>query len=445
MVSNSDDLFLVDGSGFIFRAYHALPPLTRRDGTPVGAVMGFCNMLLKLLLDHPHAKIAVVFDTSRQTFRSEIYPAYKANRPPPPEDLIPQFALIREATRAYGLPSLELDGFEADDLIATYARLGVESGIGVTIVSSDKDLMQLVRDGVRLMDPIKQTIIGPAEVIEKFGVPPDKVIDVQSLAGDSIDNVPGVPGIGVKTAAQLITEYGSLEELLNQTAEIKQPKRRESLEQNAEAARMSKKLVTLSDQVPVPQAIETLVPEHPFSQRLVDFLEAQGFKSLAARMAQKSLTTAPAPTASSSAATPEVLPPLQTDYTLITAPALLKDWIKDAEETGLLAIDTETTGLTPARAKLVGISLATRAGRACYIPVGHDGGGDLLGLSQDALAQPNLSEILDVLQPFLRDPSLLKIGHNIKFDLQMLMPYGVQICPLDDTMLMSYVLDGTSH
>ena len=445
MVSNSDDLFLVDGSGFIFRAYHALPPLTRRDGTPVGAVMGFCNMLLKLLLDHPHAKIAVVFDTSRQTFRSEIYPAYKANRPPPPEDLIPQFALIREATRAYGLPSLELDGFEADDLIATYARLGVESGIGVTVVSSDKDLMQLVRDGVRLMDPIKQTIIGPAEVIEKFGVPPDKVIDVQSLAGDSIDNVPGVPGIGVKTAAQLITEYGSLEELLNQTAEIKQPKRRESLEQNAEAARMSKKLVTLSDQVPVPQAIETLVPEHPFSQRLVDFLEAQGFKSLAARMAQKSLTTAPAPTASSSAATPEVLPPLQTDYTLITAPALLKDWIKDAEETGLLAIDTETTGLTPARAKLVGISLATRAGRACYIPVGHDGGGDLLGLSQDALAQPNLSEILDVLQPFLRDPSLLKIGHNIKFDLQMLMPYGVQICPLDDTMLMSYVLDGTSH
>jgi DNA polymerase-1 len=445
MVSNSDDLFLVDGSGFIFRAYHALPPLTRRDGTPVGAVMGFCNMLLKLLLDHPHAKIAVVFDTSRQTFRSEIYPAYKANRPPPPEDLIPQFALIREATRAYGLPSLELDGFEADDLIATYARLGVESGIGVTVVSSDKDLMQLVRDGVRLMDPIKQTIIGPAEVIEKFGVPPDKVIDVQSLAGDSIDNVPGVPGIGVKTAAQLITEYGSLEELLNRTAEIKQPKRRESLEQNAEAARMSKKLVTLSDQVPVPQAIETLVPEHPFSQRLVDFLEAQGFKSLAARMAQKSLTTAPAPTASSSAATPEVLPPLQTDYTLITAPALLKDWIKDAEETGLLAIDTETTGLTPARAKLVGISLATRAGRACYIPVGHDGGGDLLGLSQDALAQPNLSEILDVLQPFLRDPSLLKIGHNIKFDLQMLMPYGVQICPLDDTMLMSYVLDGTSH
>jgi DNA polymerase-1 len=445
MVSNSDDLFLVDGSGFIFRAYHALPPLTRRDGTPVGAVMGFCNMLLKLLLDHPHAKVAVVFDTSRQTFRSEIYPAYKANRPPPPEDLIPQFALIREATRAYGLPSLELDGFEADDLIATYARLGVESGIGVTVVSSDKDLMQLVRDGVRLMDPIKQTIIGPAEVIEKFGVPPDKVIDVQSLAGDSIDNVPGVPGIGVKTAAQLITEYGSLEELLNRTAEIKQPKRRESLEQNAEAARMSKKLVTLSDQVPVPQAIETLVPEHPFSQRLVDFLEAQGFKSLAARMAQKSLTTAPAPTASSSAATPEVLPPLQTDYTLITAPALLKDWIKDAEETGLLAIDTETTGLTPARAKLVGISLATRAGRACYIPVGHDGGGDLLGLSQDALAQPNLSEILDVLQPFLRDPSLLKIGHNIKFDLQMLMPYGVQICPLDDTMLMSYVLDGTSH
>lgn len=443
MVSNSDDLFLVDGSGFIFRAYHALPPLTRRDGTPVGAVMGFCNMLLKLLLDHPHAKIAVVFDTSRQTFRNEIYPAYKANRPPPPEDLIPQFALIREATKAYGLPSLELDGFEADDLIATYARLGVESGIGVTIVSSDKDLMQLVRDGVRLMDPIKQTIIGPTEVMEKFGVPPDKVIDVQSLAGDSIDNVPGVPGIGVKTAAQLITEYGSLEELLNRTADIKQPKRRESLEQNAEAARMSKKLVTLSDQVPVPQAIETLVPEHPFSQRLGDFLEAQGFKSLAARMAQKSLTTAPAPIASAPAQTPEV--PLQTEYTLMTSPALLRDWIKDAEETGLLAIDTETTGLTPARAKLVGISLATQAGRACYIPVGHDGGGDLLGPSQASLVQPSLSEILDVLQPFLRDPSLLKVGHNIKFDLQMLMPYGVHICPLDDTMLMSYVLDGTSH
>lgn len=444
MVSNSDDLFLVDGSGFIFRAYHALPPLTRRDGTPVGAVMGFCNMLLKLLLDHPQAKIAVVFDTSRQTFRTEIYPAYKANRPPPPEDLIPQFPLIREATKAYGLPSLELDGFEADDLIATYARLGVESGIKVTIVSSDKDLMQLVRDGVRLMDPIKQTMIGPAEVMEKFGVAPDKVIDVQSLAGDSIDNVPGVPGIGIKTAAQLITEYGSLEELLTRTAEIKQPKRRESLEQNAKAARLSKKLVTLSDQVPVPQGIETLIPEHPFSQRLLDFLEAQGFKSLAARMAQKALT--PAPIIPASAPLPEALPPLpQTDYTLITSPELLQDWIKDSEETGLLAIDTETTGLTPARARLVGISLATRAGRACYIPVGHDGGGDLLGVSQSSLAQPKLSEILDILRPFLSDPSLLKIGHNIKFDLQMLMPQGVHVSPLDDTMLMSYVLDGTAH
>ena len=272
------ELFLIDGSGFIFRAFHALPPLTRpSDKTPVGAVMGFCNMIFKLLNDHPQARVAVIFDAARNNFRNEIYPAYKANRSETPEDLIPQFPLIRQATEAFGLPSLELEGYEADDLIATYARCARERKIKCVIVSSDKDLMQLVYDGeVRMLDPIKQTYIGVEQVFEKFGVSPDKVVDIQALAGDAVDNVPGVPGIGIKTAAELINLYGDLEGLIANISNIKQPKRRETLENNIENARISKKLVVLDDNVPIPVPLEDLKPEHPFSEKLVAFFAGSG-------------------------------------------------------------------------------------------------------------------------------------------------------------------------
>ena len=278
------NLYLVDGSGYLFRAYHALPPMTRPDGVPINAVYGFCRMLVADLLDKPEVDhIAMILDAGEVTFRNEIYDKYKANRPPPPEDLIPQFPLIREAARAFNVTVCELKGYEADDLIATYARLAVEAGATCTIVSSDKDLMQLIRPGVELMDPIKKTKLGPEAVMEKFGVTPDKVIDVQALAGDSTDNVPGVPGIGVKTAAQLINEYGDLETLLKRAGEIKQPKRREALQQNAELARISRKLVTLRDDVPTPAEPEAFDKKKPDPNVLLPWLEQQGFKSLLAR------------------------------------------------------------------------------------------------------------------------------------------------------------------
>ncbi|MFZ4409385.1 MAG: 5'-3' exonuclease, partial [Paracraurococcus sp.] len=277
-------LVLVDGSGYIFRAFHALPPMTRPDGTPVNAVFGFTQMLSRFLTDHRGSHLAVVFDASRLTFRNEFYPAYKAHRPDTPPELVPQFALIREATEAFGVAQVELPGFEADDMIAAYAKQFVESGGEVTIVSSDKDLMQLVRPGVQMLDPIKQKPIREPEVFEKFGVTPDKVVDVQALAGDPTDNVPGVPGIGIKTAAQLITEYGDLEGLLANTARIKQPKRRETLEQNAEKARISKRLVTLDENAPLTLTIEQLEVRAPEPAALTKFLQDQGFRSVVARM-----------------------------------------------------------------------------------------------------------------------------------------------------------------
>src|SRR5215471_13880887 len=282
------NLYLVDGSGYLFRAYHALPPMTRPDGTPINAVYGFCRMLVADLLDKPEVDhVAMILDASEATFRKEIYDKYKANRPPPPDDLIPQFPLIREAAKAFNVTVCELKGYEADDLIATYARIAVEAGGTCTIVSSDKDLMQLIRPGVEMMDPIKKVKLGPEAVMEKFGVTPDKVIDVQALAGDSTDNVPGAPGIGVKTAAQLINEYGNLETLLSRTAEIKQPKRRESLEQNAELIRISKQLVTLKDDVPTPADPESFDKRKPDPNVLLPWLEKQGFKSLIAKYAKE--------------------------------------------------------------------------------------------------------------------------------------------------------------
>lgn len=457
---DEQELFLIDGSGFIFRAFHALPPLTRpSDKTPVGAVMGFCNMIFKLLNDHPQARVAVIFDATRANFRNDIYPEYKANRSETPEDLIPQFPLIREATAAFGLPCLELDGYEADDLIATYARCAREKNIKAVIVSSDKDLMQLVYDGqVRMLDPIKQVYIGSEQVFEKFGVTPDKVVDIQALAGDSIDNVPGVPGIGVKTAAELINLYGDLEGLIANIGNIKQPKRRETLQNNIEMARISKRLVMLDDNVPVPVPLEDLKPEHPFSEKLISFLQYQGFKSLVSRIGAKAgidTTTDPAPakTIQRDYSRPSVVPSkpaaqieVEKHYELITSEERLSFFIAQAYKTGILAFDTETTNLTPAKADLCGISLAYAPGQACYIPVGHSKCGDLLAVQNpDMPEQLPKKRVIELLKPIFEDPAVLKVAHNMKYDWQMLAKEGVDIAPCEDTILMSYVCDGTQH
>lgn len=450
----SDTLYLVDGSGFIFRAYHALPPLTRSDGTPVGAVLGFSNMLVKLLADLKAKYVAVIFDAARKNYRNDIYPEYKANRDDPPEDLVPQFALIRDATKAFGLPCLEMEGYEADDLIATYARMYSSKGKDVVIVGSDKDLMQLINDRVRMYDPMKQKYIGKPEVVDKFGVTPDKVIDVQALAGDSIDNVPGVPGIGVKTAALLINEYGDLETLLLRAPEIKQKKRRENLIEYADKARISKKLVRLEDQVPVPVSAEDMEVQGLGSLELLDFFKDMEFRSLQNRLGEKESDD-------EIEGAQEVvsgidLPPMSDNiYTLINDPETLKEWMFEAKDKGILAIDTETTGLTPAKADLCGISIAVNPGQAAYIPVGHDvtvsgGSGDLFSdisaeKVEDQPEQMKLEQVLEIVKPVLEDSSVMKIGHNIKYDLQMFMKHGVMISPVDDTMLISYALDGTSH
>jgi len=446
-------VFLIDGSGFIFRAFHGLPPMTRPDGTPVNAVYGFTNMLMKLLADADADHVAVVFDTSRQTFRSEIYPQYKAHRPPPPDELIPQFALVRDATRAFDVCCLELEGFEADDLIATYARLAREQGAAVTIVSSDKDLMQLVGNGVEMLDPMKNRSIGEAEVREKFGVAPDRVVDVQALCGDASDNVPGVPGIGIKTAAALIEEYGDLDTLLARASEIKQPKRRESLIENAELARISRRLVLLRDDVPPPLPLEDLAVKPVDPARLAAFCAAQGFRSMLSRLGVNG--TAPIPAAGRAATAPESAVPadaVESAYELVLDLPALERRIAEATRIGTVAFDTETTGLDPMRAQLVGVSLATEPGRACYIPVMHNppqaqgsldlGGGSGGGETPKVLAP---AVVLKALAPLLADPSVLKVGHNVKYDMQVLAGLGVTVTPLDDTMLLSYVLDGGSH
>lgn len=454
-MSSPRHLFLIDGSGFIFRAFHGLPPMTRPDGTPVNAVYGFTTMLMKLLADTDADHVAVIFDSSRKTFRSDIYPEYKAHRPPAPEDLVPQFPLVREATRAFDLPAVELEGFEADDLIAAYARLGREAGAEVTIVSSDKDLMQLVRPGVGMYDPMKNRVIGDAEVREKFGVGPDRVVDVQALCGDSSDNVPGVPGIGIKTAAQLIEEYGDLDTLLARAGEIKQPKRRETLQTNAEMARISRELVRLREDAPVPVPLAELALKPPAPEKLAVFCAAQGFRSLLGRLNVKTpVVSSPVIPVAASAVAPAEAPALpqtmEAAYELVTDLAALERWVAEARRTGLVAFDTETTGLDPLRAQLVGVSLATAPGKACYIPVMHNppqAQGDLLGGGPAAEVPKILSvaELLAPLGPLLADESVLKVGHNIKYDMQVMAGLGVEIAAFDDTMLLSYVLDGGSH
>tara|TARA_A100001388_G_scaffold149088_1_gene110761 strand:+ start:1175 stop:3937 length:2763 start_codon:yes stop_codon:yes gene_type:complete len=439
-------VFLIDGSGFLFRAFHALPPMTRDDGTPVNAVFGFTKMVMKLIDETDADYIAVIFDRARKTFRSEIYADYKANRPPPPDELIPQFQLVRDATEAMNVPAIDMDGFEADDLIATYARQAAEAGAEVTIVSSDKDLMQLVTDKITMFDAMKNRVIGHEQVVEKFGVGPDRVVDVQSLAGDSTDNVPGVQGIGVKTAAQLINEYGDLNSLLANAGEIKQPKRREKLIEQADMARISRELVRLDDNVPVTHDWESFKVKAPDPDVLLPFLKQQNFRSLVSTM-QARLGMAPDTGGGGGDAVED-----EVYYELVQTEDALAAWIAEADKAGAVAVDTETTGLDSMQAKLVGVSLAVTAGRACYIPLGHkatDAGttGDLLdkSKSEPAPKQVALDRALNLLKPLLEDPAVLKIGQNIKYDKQVLMRYGIDIVPIDDTMLISYVLEGGLH
>ncbi|MEE8140817.1 MAG: DNA polymerase I [Alphaproteobacteria bacterium] len=449
-------LFLVDGSGYIFRAYYGLKSnLTRSDGTPTNAVYGFCNMLMKLLDDIDADYLAVIFDAARKTFRNDIYADYKANRPPPPEDLIPQFPLVLEATEAFNVPAIEMPGFEADDLIATYARQAREAGDQVTIMSSDKDLMQLVTERVTMLDPIHNRRIGAEEVVEKFGVGPGMVVEVQALAGDSVDNVPGVPGIGVKTAAQLINEFGDLETVLARAGEIKQPKRRENLLEFADLARISLELVTLKDDVPVEGDYRAFAKRQPDHEKLLKFLRAQEFERIVARVMSEiggdGLGAEAAATAGA-----EAVP--GSGYQLVTEEAELEAWIAAATEKGRVAVDTETTSLDAQRAVLVGVSLALEPGRACYIPLGHrgavsqgaldlgDGGGQTGGQAGGLVeGQIDRAAALALLAPMLGDPSVLKVGHNIKYDTEILAGYDVHIAPVDDTMVLSYVLDAGRH
>jgi DNA polymerase-1 len=463
--SKPKHVYLVDGSGYIFRAYHALPPLTRADGTPVGAVLGYCNILFKLLQETEADHIAVVFDAARATFRDKIYDQYKANRPDPPDDLIPQFKLVREATDAFNVARIERADYEADDLIAAYAKLAKAEGATVTIVSSDKDLMQLVNDQVGMLDPIKQKPIGAAEVREKFGVGPDKVVDVQALCGDSVDNVPGVPGIGVKTAAELINIYGDLENLLAHAAEIKQPKRRQSLIDFAEQARISKRLVQLDADAPLTVPLGALAVKPIDREKLSAFLHQNGFKNLLARVETKlGKSTAaergeipaplghPEPAPGPEAMTfppPPDLAKVERRYALVQDLAELEGWIAAATARGVVAINTETTSVTPAHADLVGLSLSVAPGEACYIPLAHRANGtgelDLAAEAQRALAQIPRDHALARLKPLLEDEGVLKVGQNIKDDVEVLRGYGIVVAPIDDTMLISFVLDGGVH
>jgi len=451
-------LYLVDGSGFIFRAFHALPPLTRKsDGLPVGAVAGFCNMLWKLLVDMRASEeapthLAVVFDHSESTFRNKLYDQYKAHRPPPPEDLVPQFPLVREATKAFGVPCLELPGYEADDLIAAYACKVRDAGGEVVIVSSDKDLMQLVGPQVSMLDTMKtpNLVIRAEQVFDKFGVTPDKVVDVQALCGDSVDNVPGAPGIGVKTASALINEYGDLDTLLARAGEIKQDKRRQTLIDFADQIRLSRQLVQLDCDTPLPSPIDALAVEEPTAETLAEFLDRMEFRTLARRVAE-ARGTAPTATPKPEAARP-IEPPKHgaidvTAYQCVRDLATLDAWIDRAFGQGLVAFDTETDALSSSAANLCGVSLAVAPGEACYIPLGHEHEHEG-GLQLDApaaLEQIPLDDALARLKPLLESPAVLKIAQNGKYDMAVLSRYGIEVGPIDDTMLIAFALEGGLH
>ena len=452
-------LHLIDGSSFIFRAYHALPPLTRKsDGLPIGAVSGFCNMLQRYVEgnnghDAP-THVAVIFDKGSYTFRNELYPDYKANREAMPEDLRPQIPLTREATRAFNIACEEKEGFEADDIIATLACQARDLGGRVTIISSDKDLMQLVGDGVEMLDAMKNRRIDVEGVREKFGVAPDRVVDVQALAGDSVDNVPGAPGIGIKTAALLINEFGSLEALLDRAEEIKQPKRRDTLIEKRAQIEMSKRLVQLDCKTPLDFTLDDLEVRDPDPEVLLGFLAQMEFRTLSKRIAEalgKEAPTIPEPVARPSDDTPEQTadwPAIEPDtYHCVSDRAALDAWIATIRAQGYVAFDTETTSLNEMQAELVGISLATAPGQACYIPLAHKDGtaDDLFGSDKRAEGQLPLEEVLKALKPVLEDEAILKIGQNMKYDAKILAAHGITVAPIDDTMLMSYALHAGLH
>ncbi|MDA9731566.1 DNA polymerase I, partial [Candidatus Pelagibacter sp.] len=437
-IQKTDHFYLIDGSGYIFRAYYALPPLTRKsDGLPTGAVSGFCSMLFKLLEDSKSDKnlqkpthFAVIFDSARKTFRNEIYNEYKANRAEAPDDLAPQFEYIRKSVLAFNLPSVELPNYEADDLIATYVEEILKKGAKVTIVSSDKDLMQLFKKDVRIYDPMKNKFITDEDIQKKFGVDSSKVIDVQALAGDSSDNVPGVPGIGVKTAAELINKYGTLEKLLESAHEIKQNKRRETLIENKDKALISKKLVTLKHDAPANIKLDQFYLKEIDKDKLYKFLREMEFNRLLS-------------SAISAYGEPDFLttkddkidknkenPIDKKNYYLISDVSEIGNWVKEAEEIGEVSVDTETSSLDPHQANLIGISLSTKIGKACYIPIGHKSKKNL-----------NKNLVLEKLKPLLEDSSIKKIGQNIKFDFIVFFKQGIELTSMEDTMLMSYVLD----
>ena len=447
MSNNQKHIYLVDGSTYIFRAYHALPPLTRKsDGFPVGAISGFCNMLDKLIRDEKQRNnlthLLVVFDASGKTFRNDIYPDYKANRSSPPEDLIPQFPVIRDATNAFNVPHVELLGYEADDLIASYTKAALSKGMQVTIVSSDKDLMQLVGNGACMLDTMKNRTINEPEVIEKFGVKPNRVIDVQSLAGDSIDNVPGVPGIGIKTAALLINEYGDLEKLIENASKIKQTKRRESVIEFADQARISRELVTLKDDIELPIPIEDIQIQSIEPKKLISFLKAMEFRTLTEKKAKEfnlssekidtqeiKLNFTPKEDVYETKAPLENIKKFDYDlYSTIQNIDQLNEWKEKISEKGYVAIDTETDSLNAIEANLIGFSFAISNNEACYIPIKH----------LEKSPQIELNQALVILKEIMEDQSILKILHNKKYDGLVLQKYGISIAPYDDTMLISY-------
>ncbi len=437
-IKKTDHFYLIDGSGYIFRAYYALPPLTRKsDGLPTGAVSGFCSMLFKLLEDSKSDQnlqkpthFAVIFDSARKTFRNEIYSEYKGNRSEAPDDLAPQFEYIRKSVLAFNLPSVDLPNYEADDLIATYVEEILKKGAKVTIVSSDKDLMQLYKKGVRIFDPMKNKFISEEDIINKFGVDASKVIDVQSLAGDSSDNVPGVPGIGVKTAAELINKYGTLEKLLESAHEIKQNKRRETLIENKDKALISKQLVTLKHDSPINKELSEFKLKNIDKDKLYKFLREMEFN----RLLSSAISIYGEPKLSSTSSDAKTLekqkPISNKNYHLITDVNQIDEWIEEAEEIGEVAVDTETSSLDPHQANLIGISLCSKIGKACYIPIGHK--------SSKCI---NKDIVIKKIKPLLEDTSVKKIGQNIKFDFIVLFKHGITISSMEDTMLMSYVLD----
>jgi DNA polymerase-1 len=453
-------LYLVDGSGFIFRAFHALPPLTRKsDGLPVGAVAGFCNMLWKLLVDmkasdEAPTHLAVVFDHSESTFRNKLYDQYKAHRPPPPEDLVPQFPLVREATKAFGVPCIELPGYEADDLIAAYACKVRDAGGEVVIVSSDKDLMQLVGPKVSMLDTMKtpNLVIRAEQVFDKFGVTPDKVVDVQALCGDSVDNVPGAPGIGVKTASLLINEFGDLDTLLARAGEIKQNKRRQTLIDFADQIRLSRQLVQLDCDTPLPTPVDELGVEDPTAETLAAFLDQMEFRTLARRVAEAqggaaAPSATPKPEAGKAPEAPKHGAIDVNAYQCVRDLDTLDGWIARAFAKGLVAFDTETDALSASSANLCGVSLAVAPGEACYIPLGHEHEheGGLQLEAPAALDQIPLAEAIARLKPLLESPAVLKVAQNGKYDLAVLQRHGISVGPMDDTMLIAFALEGGLH